>query len=69
MTRSLKGPRLAITALAEKGFSLMIQAQAGHVDPQMVKTYSHIYRKALNEAPAALEPNPISETENESSRN
>jgi integrase len=44
----------------------VIQAQVGHVDPQMMKTYSHIRRKALNEAAAALEPNPTSEAENES---
>ena len=34
----------------------MIQAQIGHVSPQMMKTYSHIRRQALNEAAAVLEP-------------
>ena len=28
----------------------------GHVSPAMMKTYSHIRRKALDEAAAALEP-------------
>jgi hypothetical protein len=36
----------------------VIQAQVGHVSPAMMKTYSHIRRQALNEAAAALEPNP-----------
>lgn len=58
------GRHTAITTLAEKGLpDWVIQAQVGHVDPQMMKTYSHIRRKALNEAAAALEPNPIPETE------
>ena len=34
----------------------MIQAQVGHVAPEMMKTYSHIRRQALNQAAAALEP-------------
>jgi hypothetical protein len=34
----------------------VIQAQVGHVAPEMMKTYSHIRRQALNEAAAALEP-------------
>ncbi len=43
--------------MAEKGVSdWVIQAQVGHVDPQMMKTYSHIRRQALVEAAAALEP-------------
>jgi len=55
------GRHTAITTLAEKGLpDWVIQAQVGHVDPQMMKTYSHIRRKALNEAAAALEPNSIS---------
>ena len=33
-----------------------IMAQVGHVSPQMLKTYSHIRRQALNLAAAALEP-------------
>jgi hypothetical protein len=28
----------------------------GHVSPAMMRTYSHIRRKALDEAAAALEP-------------
>lgn len=54
------GRHTAITTLAEKGLpDWVIQAQVGHVDPQMMKTYSHIRRKALNEAAEALEPNSI----------
>ena len=34
------------------------QAQVGHVAPEMMKTYSHIRREALNQAAAALE-NPV----------
>jgi integrase len=54
------GRHTAITTLAENGTAdWVIQAQVGHVDPQMMKTYSHIRRKALNEAAAALEPRQI----------
>ena len=43
--------------MAEKGLpDWVIQAQVGHVDPQMMKTYSHIRRQALDQAAAALEP-------------
>jgi hypothetical protein len=34
----------------------VIQAQVGHVAPEMLKTYSHIRRQALNQAADALEP-------------
>lgn len=52
------GRHTAITTLAEKGMAdWVIQAQVGHVDPQMMKTYSHIRRRALDEAAAALQPN------------
>jgi hypothetical protein len=30
--------------------------QVGHVSPEMMKTYSHIRRQALNQAAAALQP-------------
>lgn len=51
------GRHTVVTTLAEKGVAdWVIQAQVGHVDPQMMKTYSHIRRKALDEAAAALEP-------------
>jgi integrase len=51
------GRHTAITTLAEKSLpDWVIQAQVGHVDPQMMKTYSHIRRRALDEAAAALEP-------------
>lgn len=51
------GRHTVVTTLAEKGVpDWVIQAQVGHVDPRMIKTYSHIRRKALNEAAAALEP-------------
>jgi integrase len=56
-TRFHDGRHTAVTTLAEKGLpDWVIQAQVGHVDPQMMKAYSHIRRKALNEAAAALEP-------------
>ena len=52
-------PFTVVTTLAEKGTpDWVIQAQVGHVDPQMMKTYSHIRRQALIAAAAALEPNP-----------
>ena len=51
------GRHTAITTLAEKGLpDWVIQAQVGHVDPKMMKTYSHIRRRALDEAALALEP-------------
>jgi integrase len=51
------GRHTAITTLGEKGLpDWVIQAQVGHVSPQMMKTYSHIRREALNQAAAALEP-------------
>jgi len=54
------GRHTAITTLAEKGLpDWVIQAQVGHVAPEMMKTYSHIRRKALNQAAAALEPTAI----------
>jgi hypothetical protein len=43
--------------LAEKSQpDWVIQAQMGHVSPAMMRTYSHIRRKALDEAATALEP-------------
>jgi len=52
------GRHTAITTLAEKGLpDWVIQAQAGHVAPERMKTYSHIRRQALNQAADALEPN------------
>jgi integrase len=51
------GRHTAITTLAEKGMpDWVIQAQVGHVAPEMMKTYSHIRREALNQAAGALEP-------------
>ena len=51
------GRHTALTRLAEKGQAdWVIQAQMGHVSPMMMKTYSHIRRKALDEAALALEP-------------
>jgi integrase len=51
------GRHTAITTLAERGLpDWVIRAQVGHVAPEMMKTYSHITRKALNQAAAALEP-------------
>jgi hypothetical protein len=51
------GRHTALTRLAEKGQpDWVIQAQMGHVSPTIMRTYSHIRRKALDEAAAALEP-------------
>ena len=51
------GRHTALTRLAEKGQpDWVIQAQMGHVSPAMMRSYSHIRRKALDEAAAALEP-------------
>jgi Phage integrase family len=51
------GRHTALTRLAEKDQpDWVIQAQMGHVSPVMMRTYSHIRRKALDEAAAALEP-------------
>ena len=48
------------STLAEKGtLDRVIQAQVGHVDSQMMKTYSHIRPHALNAAATALEPEMI----------
>jgi len=47
----------AVTTMAEAGLpDLTIMAQVGHVSPEMMKTYSHIRRQALNQAAAALQP-------------
>jgi hypothetical protein len=51
------GRHTAITTLAEKRLpDWVIQAQVGHIAPEMMKTYSHIRREALNQAAAAFEP-------------
>src|SRR5438046_1182569 len=51
------GRHTALTRLAEAGQAdWVIQAQLGHVSPQMMKTYSHVRRQALDEAAAVLEP-------------
>jgi integrase len=48
----------ACTTMLEKGLpDHVVMAQLGHVSPQMLKTYGHIRRQALNQAAAALEPN------------
>jgi hypothetical protein len=46
----------ALTRLAEGQPDWVIQAQLGHVSPSMMKTYSHIRRKAPDAAAAALQP-------------
>ena len=52
------GRHTALTRLAEAGQpDWVIQAQIGHVSPAMMKTYSHIRRKALDDAASVLEPN------------
>jgi integrase len=44
----------AVTTMAEKGLpEQTIMAQVGHISPQMMKTYSHVRRLALNAAAAA----------------
>ncbi len=54
------GRHTAITRLQEAAQpDWVIQAQVGHVSPAMMKTYSHVRRKALDEAAAALEPVPV----------
>jgi len=51
------GRHTALTVLGEKGLpDEVIRAQMGHVSRDMMKTYSHARRKALNEAARALEP-------------
>src|SRR4029078_6319180 len=54
------GRHTAITTLAEKGLpDWVIQAQVGHVAPEMMKNYSHIRRQALKQAAEALEPTAV----------
>jgi len=51
------GRHTALTRLAEKGVpDWVIRAQFGHVSPAMMGVYSHVRRKALDEAALALEP-------------
>jgi integrase len=51
------GRHTALTRLSEAGQpDWVIQAQLGHVSPSMMKTYSHVRRKALDAAAAVLEP-------------
>jgi Phage integrase family len=51
------GRHTALTRLAEKGVAdWVIRAQFGHVSPAMMAVYSHVRRKALDEAATALEP-------------
>ena len=51
------GRHSALTTLAEAGVpDWVITAHIGHVDPQMMKTYSHVRREALRQAAVALEP-------------
>jgi len=51
------GRHAALTRLAEKGLpDWVIRAQFGHVSPSMMAVYSHVRRKALDEAAKALEP-------------
>ena len=51
------GRHTALTRLAEKGVpDWVIRAQFGHVSTAMMAVYSHVRRKALDEAAKALEP-------------
>ena len=55
------GRHTALTRLAEKGVpDWVIRAQFGHVSPAMMAVYSHVRRKALDEAAKALEPDAVS---------
>ena len=55
------GRHTALTRLAEKGMpDWVIRAQFGHVSPAMMAVYSHVRRKALDEAATALEPDAAS---------
>ena len=54
------GRHTALTRLAEKGVpDWVIRAQFGHVSPAMMAVYSHVRRKALDEAAKALEPDAV----------
>ena len=53
--RFYDGRHTAITTLAEKGLPDWVIQAAGHVAPEMMKTYSHIRRQALDQAAGALE--------------
>jgi integrase len=54
------GRHTALTRLAEKGVpDGVIRAQFGHVSPAMMAVYSHVRRKALDEAAKALEPDAV----------
>ena len=51
------GSHTALTRLAEKGGpDWVIRAQFGHASPAMMAIYSHVRRKAVEEAATALEP-------------
>ena len=55
------GRHTALTRLAEKGVAdWVIRAQFGHVSPAMMAVYSHVRRKALDEAAKALQPDSMS---------
>jgi integrase len=57
------GRHTALTRLAEKGVAdWVIRAQFGHVSPAMMAVYSHVRRKALDEAASALEPEAAPDT-------
>jgi hypothetical protein len=57
------GRHTALTRLAEKGVAdWVIRAQFGHVSPAMMAVYSHVRRKALDEAASALEPEAAADT-------
>jgi integrase len=53
------GRHTAITTLLEAGVpEWVVRAHAGHVDPRMMATYSHIRREALTKAAAVLDRKP-----------
>ena len=53
------GRHTAVTTLLEAGVpEWVVLAHAGHIDPRMIATYSHIRRQALTEAAQALDRKP-----------
>jgi integrase len=61
------GRHTAITTMQEKAIpDWVIRAQVGHVSEEMMKTYSQIRRKSLEQAAAALEPSFLIDTKPDS---
>jgi hypothetical protein len=56
-----RGPRAAFQL---KSCTQTMQALFGHIDPAMLKRYSHTRRRALGQAANALQPAFISQQQN-----